>query len=567
MNVPRSETRHPWLDRLLQRAGIEPRPFRALLHAYLLIDFRNQSFARATASGPKAWVSPLFWVVGQSLLFSWILSALLFARVDVFFFTLLSLGASALVMATALVVEFNEVVLDPEDLETVAHLPVSLRTYSAARVTNLLGYILLITVSLNIYPAIIGAALRDSSWFYLPTYLAGALVCNFAVCGLVILAYAVVLGRPPTEPVREVLAWNQIILIMVAFYGGQLALRDSQDRLEMAAYQFTAYQVPAWLAYLPAAWRPLLVEASGAVARPLLWSMLGVGALLTVAIWWVVFRKLSTVYSKMQPGARAWQRSLLASLPRPGELAGWFGRRVTRPHEERAAFWLCWTMLGRDFNLRMRTWPTLGTAIAAAVLGWATGQLRDPIAEPGPACVLSLVAIYLLAVPPPLIFYNLNFSREHEASWLLWTSPIEDRLAFAEGIRKAVMYRILLPTLAAMLVLFALVWRDPLDVAVHGLTGLLVVVGAGYASQMGVLRSYPLSAPAARGEISGPIAPFAAAVSSVAMALATIHYFAAPRPLWLGAYLAALTGAVLVLRAVAGRSVQLRFAREVAAYD
>ena len=79
-----------------------------------------------------------------------ILSVVLFARVDSMFFSLACLSMSMFVLATALIVEFHEVILNPTDLEVLGHHPVPIRTYSAARLTNLLAYILLMTASLNI---------------------------------------------------------------------------------------------------------------------------------------------------------------------------------------------------------------------------------------------------------------------------------------------------------------------------------------------------------------------------------------------------------------------------------
>ena len=44
-NVPETNL----TDRLLRRLGVRPRPYRALLRAYVLMDFRSQQFGRATA--------------------------------------------------------------------------------------------------------------------------------------------------------------------------------------------------------------------------------------------------------------------------------------------------------------------------------------------------------------------------------------------------------------------------------------------------------------------------------------------------------------------------------------
>jgi hypothetical protein len=153
---------------LLRRPDIDVLPFRALVRTYLTMDLRNQHFGHATGTSAKDMIAPLFWVIGQYLLMSGIVSALLFARVEAFFFALAGLTVSMVLMATAIIVEFNEVVLDPSDLEVIAHRPVALRTYAAARLTNLLVYVLLVTAALNVFPAIVGAGLRDAGWLFLP---------------------------------------------------------------------------------------------------------------------------------------------------------------------------------------------------------------------------------------------------------------------------------------------------------------------------------------------------------------------------------------------------------------
>jgi hypothetical protein len=529
--------------RFLQWSGIEPRAFFALMHAYLLIDFRNQQFGRSMGAKSNEAISPLFWVVGQNLLFSWCLSALLYARVDAFFFTLLALGGSMCIMATALIVEFHEVVLDPEDLDVVGHLPVPVRTYSAARLANLLGYVLLITVSLNLFPTIVGVGQREVGWLYLPAYVAAALVGNVVAAGAVLLVYVVLLRERPTEASREVLAWAQIVLLFITFYGGQMVLRDAQDRLEMAAYQ-----LPAWVAYLPPSWLAHFVLSTGPASPATAVWILALWIVAAAALWTVVLRRLSAAYSRMQPGGTAWRRAALPPLPRPGDLAGRMTAWLTRRGEERTAFWLCSTMLRRDFALRMRSLSLLGMPLAAIALGWCTGQLTDPMDESGPRCVLSLAAVYLLAVPLPTVFHSLSHSRWHEAAWVLTTAPVQDRVAFAEGMRKAVVWRLLLPALAAMTAVFALAWRSPTDVLVHAAAGWLAILAAGHLSQMGVLRQFPFSRPAVRGESFGAIALLASAVSGAAMLLAAIHYAAAQSAIGMVAYLAGLAAVVAGLR-------------------
>lgn len=549
-------------NRVLRVLGVRVRPFRALLRAYVLMDFRSQQFGRATASKPKDLITPLFWVVGQYLLLSVITCAVLFARVDAFFFALVNLGVSMLVIGTSLIVEFNEVVLDPEDLNVIGHQPVPLRTYSAARMVNLLGYVLLMTIALNLFPAIMGLGLRETGWLYLPAYMAAAFLGNLAVVGLLLLLYTSLMSGRPGDAIREVLAWTQTILIMVAFYGGQAIFRDSQDRLEMAAYN-----LPDWIMYLPPAWLAHFVDSTSPASSGTKWWIPGLGLLVNVALWTLVMQRISRLYARMQPGGAAWQRASLPTLRQPGQLGGLLTRLLTRSRTEAAAFWLCSTMLRRDHDLRMRSWPSLGMGLALVLLGLFTGQLGDPFVTQTPVTVvLPIASLYLLAYPLPTIIHNLNFSRDYAASWLLWSAPIGDRVAFAEGMRKAVTYKILFPLLAVLLLLFALVWRDPLHALAHTAVGWLVVVGAGHATQVGLMRKFPFSAPAARGSITGSIALFAGVVNASAMTLAVVHYFAVRSLTQFVIYFVALAGLVFTLKMLSQRVIRQRFA-VVASYE
>jgi hypothetical protein len=544
------------LNRILRYLGIRVRPFRALLRAFVLMDFRSQQFGRATASKPQDLITPLFWVVGQYLLLSAIACAVLFARVDAFFFAFVNLGVSMLVIGTSLIVEFNEVVLAPEDLNVIGHQPVQLRTYSAARLTNLLGYVLLMTVALNLFPAITGLGLRDTGWMYLPAYALAALFGNLMVVALILLLYTTLMSGRPGDGVREVLSWTQTILIMIAFYGGQMIFRDSQDRLELAAYH-----LPGWIKYLPPAWLADFVDSTHPASGGAKWWIAGASLLVVAALWALVMRRISLAYARMQPAGEAWQRATLPILQEQGRLGGRLTRWLSSSRTEEASFWLCSVMLKRDHDLRMRSWPALGMTVALVLLGLFTGQLGDPFVNRNLATsVLPIAALYLLAYPLPAIIHNLNFSRDHGASWLLWSAPVRDRVAFAEGMRKAVTYRILFPLLVALLIIFSLVWRDIWHAFLHVMVGWLVVVGAGHATQMGVLRRYPFSSPASRGSITGGIALFAGIVNATAMTLAVVHYFAARSLLSFAIYAAALSMLVFVLRLLSQRVIRQRFA-------
>ena len=535
-------------DALLMRLSIEPRMFRALIRAYVLMDFRNQQFARSTATGPKAVISPLFWVLGQNLIVGLICAVVMFARVDAFFFALVCLGVSCLITATSLVVEFNEVVLTPDDLEVIGHLPVPLRTYAAARMANLLVYVLLVLGSLNLYPAIVGAGLRDAPWWWLPAYSAAALLSGLVTAGAVILVYAVAMrGRDHTQS-QELLAWVQVVMILVLFYGGQLALRDAQQGIQMAAYR-----PPDFVHWLPTTW------LARAVADDVRWPVQArIGAVAgflaaATALSALVAAELTRLYGRLQPGAATWRRSTLPRLIPAGALNAPLATWLTRPGEERTGYWLAWTLIRRDINLTMRCWPSFGVALAALTLGFFSDQLANPFQGVSTKGVLSLAAIYLLMPCLPPVFHHLNASRDHAAAWVLRSAPLADRFAFTEGIRKAVTFRFAVPLLLLLSVVFVIVWGDPVAGVLHVVPAWLTVWAAGYVCQSTILARIPFSQPLVRGESFGPIALVCGVFSAVAMVLAAAHCFLAPSlPAYAG-YLLALVVTAFIARTLAAR--------------
>lgn len=560
MSGPQQSAASRCLNWGLERIGVDARVYRSLVSAYLLMDFRNQQFGRATATaGAKEILTPLFTVTGQNLLIGLFASVAMFARVDAFFFALAAITISMIVAASSVVVEFNEIVFDPDDLHVIGHQPIPVRTYSAARVTNLLAYVLLTIASLNFFPALIGTGLRDSGWWFLPLYFLAALTSNLIIAAVVILTYNVILGDRPTPQLRELLAWVQVAAMLLLGYGGQLAIRDPQQKLQMLAYD-----LPAWARLTPPGWLAGMVTGLEPAIGSMRWGIAAITIVGTVFIWgWVIVR-LSATYARLEPGRSAWARATLRPLPSPGELVGTFARLITRRGEERSAYWLCRTFLRRDYNLKMRCWTSLGVVIAAVAMGWVTGQLHDPMQVRDAKCVFTLACIYLLAIPLPQLMHNLNFSKDFQASWLLSVSPITDSAAWGAGLRKAVTFHFMAPLLLFLFLVFLLVWGDIPHALLHVLIAGLTIQGVAYVCSIGVVRSVPFAAPLARSESFGAIAPFASAVGAMTTGLGLLHFAALQVQFGVLAYTLSLAGIVFFLRQLS-RTVLAR--RVVASVD
>jgi len=519
------------LVRLLIALGVEPRGFAGLTRALILMDLRGQHYGRATATKPNYLISPLFWVVGQCQAISAMTSLLLFARVDVFLFALANISLSMLVIASTILVEFNEVVFDPRDLEIVGQRPIAPRTYAAARFANLLFYVALMYLALNLIPMLLGAGLRDAGPWYAPAYLVASLAGNLSVVALVILGLALAGSSARLNRWKEILAWTQIALVGVLFYGGQLVLRQGGHGIQV----WGAFP-PAWTEFLPSTWLARFVEeaALAPTGQTLLNGLLLV--VVTLAACAVTVLRLAGLYRAMQPAAltapvRPMPAERLGAVP--SGLARWF----TRGREERIGFWLCRTLLDRDLGLRIRCIWSLNLALAAVFLGVFSGQFANPRIETDLRLVtLSILSVYLLALAVPAIVYQLTFTREGGAWWLLAASPVERPALVARGACKAMMVLVVLPLCLLWGIVAAVLWSDPLAAVLHVALAVLLSWTMALTSLWLVVHDPPFSLPLARGSAVGPLAVPVAILSAALAPLATLHYYFASSPwFWIGA--------------------------------
>jgi hypothetical protein len=533
------------MNTLLRRFGIQPRIYFALVRSMLLMDLRGQHFGRATGVKPNETLTPLFWVIGQYLFISAILSGLLFARVDVWAFAFVGLVASMGLTAMAVVVEFNEVVFDPGERDILGPRPVPARTYAAARFTNLAFYVALVTLALNIFPAVVGAGLRDAGRWYLPVYAVTAVLGSAAVASAAILILSI---RPPRQgraDLRDVLAWTQIIVAAVVFYGGQLMLRQKSTALVLLLDAR-----PSWMRMLPPAWLADIVESAAVHASLHSLLMLLVAGAVTLSLCGAAVYRLAGLY---QAQVAYGEVNRVEKTRQISTLVGPWLMRIAGSRQGAAVLCLALRLLRRDHELRMRAVPALTLVIAALVLGGFSGQLGNPYAAGEESAILSIVVIQLLVLAVPAFLDQMKSSRDHDAVWVLDTAPAP-KLVYAEAARRAVCYAMTLPVLAILWLTFCLTWRAPLAATLHCTLAWLQILAASHLSLWGVGLRLPFSRPPARGTSMGPIAPFLAALSAIGLILAVVQYHATRFIPALAAYVVLL----VVLWQAARRFVQSR---------
>ncbi len=502
--------------------------FRHLTKALLLMDLRGQHYARATGAKPGEAIPPLFWVIGQFLFVSGVLSVALFGRVDSWGFAFANLSAAILLTISAVIVEFNEVVLNTDDLYILGHRPVSRKTYAAARLANLGAFIFLIFIAMSIFPAIIGCNLRDASGWWLPVFLLSNFAAVFGTAAAVVILYTFSPPKQGENDWRDMLAWLQIVLALVFFYGAQFMFRDGKHQVEM----FLNYP-PAWAKWLPSAWLASFVsENVPRLHADFLFKTLIIIGIVVAAVAILLFR-LINFYKNLRPQLAAPvspQARSKTALAQSFWIKTGISKWLADSRPEQAVIDLSFTMLRRDRDLLMRSLPSLGTVLALLLLGLGTNQFGNPFLIPPEAGraneILPIAVTQLLAISVPVVLHNFMYSRSHEVVWILQIAPRKDQWLFGHAARKAMLFAIFLPFVFCLFLLCTWLWKNVGHSAIHWSLAWLEILIFSHFAVRGIPVKMPFSRPAERGSIGGGIAPFLAAVSLAAMVLGGLQFLA-----------------------------------------
>src|SRR5262249_38793713 len=147
----------------------------------------------------------------------------------------------------------------------------------------------------------------------------------------------------------------------------------------------------------------------------------------------------------------------------------------------------------------------LNLSAAVVILGVISGQCANPLHETELQLVLlPALSVYFLALAMPAAVYNLTFSKDYEAGWVLRGAPLLRPVGLARGACKAVMLIVIGPSCLVLAVTLAVIWGDVLSGLLHGvLAGLLAWLLA-LSGLWLVAADLPFTQPPARGSSLAP---------------------------------------------------------------
>ena len=374
-----------------------------------------------------------------------------------------------LLLAFAVVLEWDVVFLDKRDYSNLMSLPISPRTMFYAKFASFAVFIVIYTLAVNVL-AVFVVATYLAQWKsqtigamlgYMGAHLLSALAANFTVLFLFVLGQAVLLVLLSPAWFKRISLLVRFVVLVAIIFLLLMFLVDigSWRQMLSSLTEMKARSSPSALAF-PPLWFTGLYEVLLGSRDPmdLVMARTGLAALLTLGLVYVLAMRLS--YQK--------------HLGRSGEVrsgAGrlaWIGPWLVRPFDavvlrhpvQRAVFHFFAKTLRSSPMHKVRLAGTMAAAVGLALLPFVLQRNA-----PGG---LTVVNRNLLAGPLVLSFFLLVGLRSlvsvplaSEANWVFETTENAKRRHYFVGTKKAIVALTLLPLFMIILPLYAVLWGLP----------------------------------------------------------------------------------------------------------
>ncbi len=409
--------------RVVEAVGADYVQWRVLTRVMLKNDFRSATGLSMGRADLSIWRSFLIYAAFGGFV------ALVAASVTVFLPGLMLPGTIVatqvgVVLAMIVLIDFQSVVISPDDYDVLAHQPVSSGTYFLVKLTNVL-----------IFTLIIGALLGGPSVILLlvaygPLVAAGGILALVGITTATTLAilctYAALLNVVHPRRLVRVLSTVQMIVVAAVMLFPIYIDNLFGPALERMMSGDGAIPTPAWVLLAPPAWFASLLPLSAGDWNPgyAAAAVAGVGSV--GVLFFFGAGKLSVSYAE-RLGAittrserrRRFRRPRRATAVRPHT------RRLGLPTDIGVIATLVRAQFRDDMTFRMAVMGLVPAILLYFIIAMGQGPLPDPFVELG-AISYGSVVINVVAIGFPLMVAELlSMTKAWRASWIFFALPAD----------------------------------------------------------------------------------------------------------------------------------------------
>jgi len=445
-------------DKLLSRFDIDPRQFRALLRTSLRIDFRTGMFASSRKKKSKRRFPGLWQILFFYGFLGLVIGFLVIESSDLFFSGTVMMTIVMFSVATSILVEFQSIVVAPEDYHILAHRPVSSRTFFTARIANMLVYLGVITGAIGIVPSII-FMFRDG---FQPHLGVAAMIAMlgaglFTSMGIIFL-YVNLLRVIHPKKLKRIFSYLQLVLSFLVYGSGMIF--SSMFNAGLISDVKLAHE--NWMLLLPPTWFSSLLTVFDRSHFWLDFASILVGAGASFFLLAYAYEKLSLEYAAMI--ARLDETSEDRKPSRPSRV---MSLPMFTRNEGRAAALLILNQFKHDQKFRMSVLAIIPLTVLYLIAGLSGGGgLADPFVDPAEHVEKANLLYFALAFFPVLLMASLVRSDVWQASWIFHATP-SDKGKIVLAVKDVLVVFFIIPYVFALGVVFSFHFESMQHVVLH----------------------------------------------------------------------------------------------------
>lgn len=334
---------------------------------------------------------------------------------------------------TIFISDFSSVLLDVRDKNIIGTKGVDNKTINAAKLTHICYYIFLTSLALS-WLAIIGSF--KSGILIGVIFILELMVIDIFMVVITALLYLLILRFFDGEKVKDIINFVQIGLTIIMTISYQF-LGRMFDIVDINI----VYKSNIWNLILPPMWfaSPLHAIDGGQINKIII--ILIVLALIVPVIAISLYIKNT---SKFEDSLSKLNIVKDSEKEKKHSLFYRIGKWTCRNNEEKAVYDLSSSIIKREREFKLMTYPSLGFNIVFPLLFIFMYSI-DSISEIKNISLHMSLNIYWFIFMVPTLLMTLQYSNDYKAAWIYETAYISDKSNVYKGAYKALLANILLP--------------------------------------------------------------------------------------------------------------------------
>jgi ABC-2 type transport system permease protein len=539
------------LAKFLTLLGVDPVQWRVLVQTALRVDLRTTgAMSMSRVRSGKASLRSFAITLGVMGL---ILGLIVFVASDLFFSVTLFFSFLLFSVGSSLLLEYQSIVLSPDDYRQLGYQPITSRTFFAARLTSVLLYVWIMTLALGLFPFIASALTRNGGLIATLALIATALLASTTAALFVIGVYGWLLTLLPASRLKHALTYLQLAATFLVYSSYFLLPRlIGQDALQ----HFTMPR-DGWVLFIPGTWYASIVEAATGRTTPIQLALIGVTILLALGSMSFAGGRLSLDYAD-----RLADLMIDSTSDRHTATTRVRAGRVFRDGERRAVALLVKGLFRHDMKFRLGVLGIVPLTIIYLLGGFGGhGGVTDPF-EAGRRPGEPQLVYYAVLFFPTMLRQVMSRSDGYRAAWIFFATPADTpRLVLA--VKDFVLAYFVLPYLAFVALLLAY-WFARLDHLLILIVTLALLCHLVLLLQLLLNPELPFSQPHTKGSRSRDMMVLTIGLSIVGVWLPSMLHIAFATPIRVSITLTGVIAAnVLLQRVVVARVRRLASVAEV----